>query len=305
MAPKPQIPENYPRIPKGNPEAGLLDLSLLKPLPKKIDEIVLKSLIETAIKNASVKASKEALDIEEGLTHEQLQKVYKKSATSLFEYFKRSDPAGIFQTAEGKNCKEFAVDLVRKRQSHNATMNAGWRYQFLFVECAQASNRFKGVSDVNTGDADVNLTAEIIDGSRKVLSILVSMKNRSDTISGSKWGGAISKLEDAAKNDKNKTGVFCCVFALGMDSHRFRRITRHSVNTEIWPANVVWPFVSGYSYEEMMLKVSEVLAATHIPDFILPPDIANLFALLCKKNKLIDENDIFNSKENLIKWLCS
>lgn len=305
MAPKPQKPESYPRLPNEAPEGGLLNVDKIKPLTKKIDNALLKTLIERAIENASIKASKEALKIEDGLKGEQLQKKYKKAARDLFKYFKRSDPAATFQIAEGVDSREFARELFRKRQGHKATMNAGWRYQFLLVECAQASKRFKGVSDINTGDADVNLTAELNDGSGKTVSILISMKNREDTISGSKWGGAIEKLEESAKNDKNRTGAYICVFALGMQRRRYRTMKKFSVNTEIWPANFVWPFVSGYSYEEIMLSVSEVLAAAHIPDFILPDELLNEFVRLCKINNLVDDTGIFNSKENLIKWLCS
>jgi len=93
-------------------------------------------------------------------------------------------------------------------------MNSGWRYQFLALDCAQQSRRFKSVSDIGAAEADFNAVIEFVDKKKSALSLYVSIKNRSNTMGGQDWPKAIYALENVAKTDKNRTGPYCCVFGM-------------------------------------------------------------------------------------------
>lgn len=298
-------PQGYPRISDvENPEYGLLDFSELFPLKNKLPLKELQALIGSAIGLASVKASQEALLIPDEASPEEISKIYHQAAVDILKYFKRSDPASIASFTIGKTCRDVAIELFKKRESHIASMHAGWRNQFLFLQCAQSCGRFVGVSDVGTADSDVNLSIKQSDG--KTLNLLVSLKNRLDTISGSKWQGAIEKLENIAKMDKNKTGNYCCIFGLGMHARPYRKMPeKFSVNTEIWPANVLWPFVSGYSYEEVMLEISTVLNQGKQSEFSIPRELLDQFSQICIDLGIADPKSERFLPDRTIKWLCS
>lgn len=297
------VTQPYPRISdQKSKELGLLDVNQFKPLEKKITEDTMNSLIESAIKSAEIKTNKKALEITDNMSAAEKSSIYKEAAKSLFKYFKRPDPAGIANYLHGKNYVEVANEFIKKRKTHLESMNAGWRYQYLFVECAHASERFKSVSDLSTADSDVNIIAKTTKDEN--INLYISIKNRKDTISGGSGKGVLKKLEDLALQDKNRIGAYCCIIALGIQTMKHRGRTTHSANIEYWPANFFWPFISGYTYEEIMNMVTARLSTIKKIDLKVPVEIIEEFGELCAKNKIVNSQGNFDSKEAIIKWLC-
>jgi hypothetical protein len=72
---------------------------------------------------------------------------------------------------------------------------------------------------------------------------------------GQDWPKAIQALENVAKNDRNRTGPYCCIFGIAIDrgSRYIKREKKtgraYSENTEVWLSDFFWPFFSNHSLE--------------------------------------------------------
>jgi hypothetical protein len=194
-------------------------------------------------------------------------------------------------------------------------MNSGWRYQYLAVESARKSRRFRSISDIGAAEGDFNAVVDFVESSTSTLSLYVSVKNRSNTMGGQDWPKAIRALEDVARNDKNRTGPYCCVFGIAMESGRrfIRREQKtgnpYSMNTEVWLSDFFWPFFSNYSYEEIMMLVLEVLVSAYeadeLPTQMDPPDLVlDSFGECCLQAELVDELGNFDDPLKLVHFFC-
>ena len=316
---KQTIPQDYPRIQdEGSPYYGCLDDSKLVQHQTKIPVDTLKKLIRTAIKDANKKSSREILSIPSDATLEETNKTYEKEGKSLFNYFKKycGDPASTAHQIFKKNYRDVGIEQFRNKTLQRERMNSGWRYQFLVIDCANNSKRFKSVSDIGTAEGDFNAIIEFIDKSKKPLSLYVSVKNRSNTMGGADWPKAIQALEGVAKADKNRTGPYCCVFGIAMDrgSRYIKRAQKtkvaHSVNTEVWLSDYFWPFFANYSYEEIMTLVLDVLVSSYSADELLtavdvPDKLLDAFGDACIKEGLLDELGNFNDPYKLVSFFCN
>lgn len=319
MAGKGTIPQSYPRIDDPKKAAyGCLDESYLVPHSAKIPQEQMKELISAAILNASRKSSRQILAIPAEATQAQLEKIYEREGTKLLAYFKKycGDPAATAHQVHKKHYRQVGVEQFRNRTLQKERMNSGWRYQFLAVDCAHHSKRFKSVSDIGTAEADFNAIVEFSDKSKPALSLYVSIKNRSNTMGGQDWPKAIQALEIVAKEDKNRVGPYCCIFGIAMEKG-LRRIPQqkksqkaYSDNTEIWLSDFFWPFFANYSYEEIMNLVLDVLVAkSETVDLIsqveIPDKLLEEFGAACRKAGLLDENGNFDDPYKLVKFFCS
>lgn len=290
------------------------------PHTKRLPKEQLYQLILEAIKNASLKSSREMLQIPAGATAEDLKMIYADVAWELMKYFREypTDPAGTAHQMLGKSYRQIGAELFRNRSVQKERMNSAWRYQYLAVACASASNRFRQISDIGTSEADFVVLIDPVDASYQPISLYVSVKNRSDTMGGQDWPKAIRALEEAAIKDKNRVGPYCCVFGLAMDAGtNERRIIRdgkkgtpHSSNTEVWRSNFFWPFFTNYSYEEIMAAVLDVLidisATSDLPiELDVPPELLNVFGDYCYDAGLINESGNFHNPHALVQFLCS
>ncbi|OLE51892.1 MAG: hypothetical protein AUG51_20735 [Acidobacteria bacterium 13_1_20CM_3_53_8] len=301
------IAQDYPRIQDENsPYHGCLDDSKLIPHKKRINVDTIKSLILEAIANASRKSRREILAVPVNATEEEVQAIYEREGRELFRYFKRycGDPAATAHQVFRKHFKDVGIEQFRNRTLQKERMNSGWRYQFLVIDCARHSQRFRSVSDIGAAEGDFNATIEFIDRQRKPLSLYVSVKNRSNTMGGQDWPKAIQALENVAKSDKNRTGPYCCVFGIAMDrgtryiKRELKTKTAHSVNTEVWLSDYFWPFFANYSYEEIMRLMLDVLVSSYASDELpsqtdVPEHLLESFGENCRKAGLIDESGIF------------
>lgn len=307
------VPQAYPRIDDDSrKDYGCLDESVLVPHPGKLPVEKLRGLIRNAIRNANSKSSREILSIPADVTDVEIAEIYEREGKELFKYFKKycGDPASTAHQIYGKHFRDVGVEQFRNRTLQKERMNSGWRYQYLAHDCATHSGRFQSVSDLGAAEADFNATIRFRDKSKGVLSLYVSVKNRSNTMGGQDWPKAIQALENVAKNDRNRTGAYCCIFGMAIDRgsryiKRERKTNRaYSENTEVWLSDFFWPFFSNYSYEEIIRLVLDVLLDSVAPTALaaqseVPEGLLESFGRCCKETDLVDEHGVFNNPHKL------
>ncbi len=313
------IPQAYPRIQdETSPYYGCLDDSLLTAHSGKIPPEQLKTLIRAAINAANRKSSREILSIPTDATPEEVETIYEREGRKLFQYFKKymGDPASTAHQIYGKHYRIVGTEQFRNRTLQKERMNSGWRYQFLAVDCARSSRRFKSVSDIGAAEGDFNAIIEFQNPVLAPLRLYVSVKNRSNTLGGQDWPKAIEALERVAKTDKNAIGPYCCVFGIAMDRGT-RYIKReqksklpHSVNTEVWLSDYFWPFFSNYSYEEIMTLVLDVLISSYEAENLsteieIPDKLLDSFGEACARAGLIDDKGVFNDPYRLVHFFVN
>lgn len=313
------IPQSYPRIQDQNStEYGCLDVTQLVDHTLKISPVQLEKMIENAIKKANKKSSRESIKIPQTANENEIQRIYAKAGKGLFSYFKKycGDPASTAHQVHQKHYRQVGLEQFRNRVVQKGRMNSGWRYQFLLLDCAIKSRRFQSVSDIGAAEADFNVVVEYKEKKNAPLSLYVSIKNRRNTMGGQDWPKAIHALETVAKNDKNRTGPYCCVFGIAMDrGQRYIKIEQktrqpHSVNTEIWLSDFLWPFFTNYSYQEIMSFVLEVLLRQQDSEMLsmevdVPDEVLESFGRECQKAGLIDESGFFNDPHKLVYFFTS
>ncbi|MET0649086.1 MAG: hypothetical protein ABW208_20950 [Pyrinomonadaceae bacterium] len=311
--------QDYPRIrdPKSK-FSGCLDESKVIPHKKKIPEAEMKRLMKRAIERAAVKSRREMLSIPPDATEEETAEIYEKEGKELFKYFKKypTDPAASAYQMKGKHYRDVGAELFRNRTLQKERMNSGWRYQFLAVDAARASGRFKSVSDIGTAEGDFNAVVGFIDDAYEDLNLYTSVKNRSNTLGGQDWPKAIAALEAVAAVDKNRIGPYLCVFGIAIDRgeryiKREKKTKRaQSDNTEVWQSDFFWPFFTNHTYEEIMQMMLEVLeeddadtgelpAAINVPDEVL-----DAFGKKCIDAGLVDRLGRFDNTKKLVSFFC-
>lgn len=299
-------PETYPRL-----SSSLLDDSKLQQHIFKVPSDELRKIILTAIENANKKSSRAILDISDGLSENEVQNIYLKEGKELFKYFRDyyDDPASTAHVCLRKHYTEVGREQFRNKTLQRQRMNSGWRYQFIAKDLAIASRRFVSVSDLGSEETDFNVQVMLVGENQALISIYVSVKNRSNTLGGQDWPKAIEALENVARFDKNRNGPYLCVFGLAMQrGKRFIKRNRrtknpYSINTEVWPSNYFWPFFSDYSYQEIIQAVLEVLLEASKPDAledVIPEGLLNAFGACCVAKDLVDANGYFNDAQKLV-----
>lgn len=309
------VVQGYPRIEEAGSQAdGLLDDRELAQHARVVPINDLPQLILLAIEHANKKSSREMLSISKEASDDEKAVAYRKMGIDLFKYFRHysSDPASTAFQLHGQNCREVALQQFRNKALQKERMNAGWRYQYLAIDCAQRTRRFVSVSELGLTEADFNAVVEITK-TKKPLSLYVSVKNRANTIGGPDWPNAIQALENLAVTDRNRHGPYICVFAFVIESggrsvKRTKDRSLRSPNTELWASDFFWPFFANYTYEQIMQTVLQVLmtnpqAEKASPE--VPQEIIDTFEENCKRAGLVDERGIFNDPATLVKFFCS
>jgi len=173
------VPQSYPRIEDlDSPYSGCLDDSQLVPHFTRISSAELGRLISSAIISANKKSSRQILSLPNDLPADEIQKILRKEGRALFSYFKKyvGDPAATAHQLRGKHYREVGIEQFRNRTLQKERMNSGWRYQFLALDCAQKSGRFKSVSDIGAAEGDFNAVIEFKDKNREPLSLYISVR---------------------------------------------------------------------------------------------------------------------------------
>jgi hypothetical protein len=307
--------QNYPRVKdESSKYFGMLDDNALIEHSKKIDKLLLKKIIKDAIIYANGKSSRIELGMIEELPEEIQEKLYQLKGKELFKYFIKycGDPASSALNCLNKHYSEVAKAQFKNRILQKERMNSGWRYQFIAKGAALETGRFISISDIGTNEADFNATIGIKEG-KEVLSIYISVKNRVNTMGGQDWPKAIKAIEDVAKNDKNRTDAYLCVFGIAMQKgHRIVKMDAKSKqafsnNTEIWQSDFFWPFFTNFKYNDIIKSVLEVLIDVGEEseiDIDLPASMIESFGENCKDYGLLDNEGIFNNSFKLVDLFC-
>jgi hypothetical protein len=305
----------YPRIPDETDDYyGFLDVSQLQEHSHVISEEEIKQIIKRAIINANKKSSRSILAIPNDVSRDELLEILRKQGKKLFQYFIKycGDPASTAHDCYKQHYSKIAKEQFRNRTLQKERMNSGWRYQFIAKDAAVASKRFFCISDIGATEADFTANISIKGNTNDLLNIYVSVKNRTNTMGGQDWPKAIQAIENMAKNDKNKTGPYICVFGIAMEKgtrtirNEQKSGTPYSVNTEIWLSDFFWPFFSNFSYEQIIKCVLDVLIEQNntVIDFEIPNELIDSFGDECRKLFLLDENGNFSDPYNLVNLFC-
>lgn len=167
------IAQDYPRIQdESSPYHGCLDDAKLVPHKHRLAIAAIKKLIRLAIDNANKKSCRAILSIPEDATQQEIDALYAKGGKELFKYFKKycGDPASTAHQIHGKHYREVGREQFHNRTLQKERMNSGWRYQFLAVDCARQSNRFKSVSDIGAAEGDFNAVIAFRGENRRFLA---------------------------------------------------------------------------------------------------------------------------------------
>lgn len=309
------ISQDYPRInDERSKDNGLIDESQLVEHKYVITQEEIGYIIKQAVLHANQKSSSSILNIPNNLEDEKRIRLYKEKGKELFKYFQRycGDPASSAYNCLNRNYEEIAKEQFRNWTLQKERMNAGWRYQFIARDAALKSKRFISVSDIGTNEADFNAKIAV-KNCEKMVSIYVSVKNRTNTMGGQDWPKAIRALEEVAKKDKNRIGPFLCVFGIAMEKGMRLMKTDSktkrpfSENTEIWKSNFFWPFFANLSYDEIIKSVLTVLIEIGDENKFavnVPNDLIYSFGDECKKYHLIDNEGNFNDPYRLVDFFC-
>lgn len=309
------LAQNYPRIDDEKDKYfGYIDDSQLKDHSNKPSIEQLKSIIRKAITSANKKSSRAVLNVPDEIGDEDLVKLYKKEGKHLFSYFQKycGDPASTAYDCLGRHFTQIAKEQIRNRTIQKERMNSGWRYQFIAKDTALITDRFFSVSDLGTSEADFNAVIDLKNTATKV-NIYVSVKNRTNTMGGQDWPKAINAIENMAKNDKNRTYPYVCVFGIAMEKglrnikNEAKTKQPYSMNTEIWMSDFFWPFFTNFSYEEIIKAVLSVLIEKDEDsslDFEVPEVLLESFGNECKVKGLLNEEGKFNDVYRLVDLFC-
>ena len=305
MAAKNIMQQTYPRIQdEADSCYGFLDDAQLVPHVRKITKNELKRIIKSAIVNANQKSNRTILDIQDDTSDDEMQKLFQKKGKELFNYFVKycGDPASTAIACHNNHYSTVAKEQFRNRTLQKERMNSGWRYQFIAKDGASTSQRFDLVSELGASEADFCVSIRTIKHKPDSVSIYVSVKNRINTMGGQDWPKAIAALETVAKNDKNRTSPYLCVFGIAMEKglrlikQDQKTKSNHSNNTEIWRSDFFWPFFTNHSYDEIIQAVLDVLIEIGEKDSMdieIPPELIESFGACCREHDLLDENGLF------------
>ena len=154
---KSTVPQNYPRITDTHDrEYGCLDASLLVSHKRKISPAEMERMIRDAIRKANQKSSRRSFSIPPDATPEDVLEVYHKAGKDLFKYFRKycGDPASTAYQMYRRHYRAVGAEQFHNRTVQRGRMNSGWRYQFLLLDCAIQSGRFRSASDLGMAEAD-------------------------------------------------------------------------------------------------------------------------------------------------------
>ena len=293
--------QSYPRISSAASkfEAGYIDTSQLCDIKNKISQNEFLNLINISIDKARNKVDEKIINIPEGISKLEEKKIYDKAAKDLINYIKKTDPANAVSQLLNKNLVDVAQEFQVKKDAKTYEMFSGWRNQFLLFECAKKIGRFETVGDVDTS-FDIVATIKSLSG--EVITLYISLKNRKDTMSGSSVRGVLSKLEDNAKNDKNRDGLYCIIIGCAIDTTRYRSGSSYSQNLEFWPAKLLWEFFSGFTFPHVMNSISQQQNSRKQNK--LADELKLSLIKECKKLELINEQNIFHDRKRIIEIFC-
>lgn len=200
----------------------------------------------------------------------------KKLVKACLQHLKeRNDPVlGTSFYSKLQASEIFIMDEV-PHEMQRYRMRMGLFYQYLLIELLHKASESPGTHILSAfdgyreGDVQADVRTPDYD---KGLRLYMSVKKSIDTVGGQDIGGAIKRLEDVVKQDKNLTSPYLCVFAIatpirgkviGYDESRQIRYSVHrypySPNCEIWAPGFLYPYITGLSAIEIYKEAGKLV----------------------------------------------
>jgi hypothetical protein len=172
----------------------------------------------------------------------------------------------------------FELDAI-PYEMQRRRMDIGVFYQYLIIELMRESSHSSNsnIEAVFDGSREGDLVADIKTPELKAgLRLYGSVKKSSDTVGGQDVPGVTKRLESVAKEEKNLTRPYLCVFCYATptkgkirayDDSRSIKCSKDghpfSVNCESWEPGFIFPFISGRSafdvYKLSVKKIGEFM----------------------------------------------
>lgn len=232
---------------------------------------------------------------------------------------KRSDP--ILTPYFYSQCKAseiFELDAT-SHEMQRQRMRIGVFYQFLIIELMRIVilTKNSNIEAVFDGPRAGDVLADIkTPGFAKGLRLYISVKKSSDTVGGQDVSGAIKRLEDVAKAEKNLTRPYLCVFCYatppggkvkGYEESRGIRYAQsgfpYSENCESWEPGFIFPYICGRPPSEVY-RQAIVQVSKHLPFYSLQfkQECSKLLVEKLKQLDLLDSPDKL-SQEKFVKFI--
>lgn len=172
----------------------------------------------------------------------------------------------------------FELDAI-PHEMQRRRMDIGVFYQYLIIELMREASRTENsnVEAVFDGSREGDVIADIkTPGFKHGLRLYGSVKKSSDTVGGQDVPGVVRRLEGVAKEEKNITRPYLCVFCYATPTKgkikpyaqsRTIRCNREghpfSANCESWEPGFIFPYVCGRSaidiYKLSVKKIGEFM----------------------------------------------
>ena len=253
----------YPRE-----ERGYLAKSDLFP---KLDPPLSLDVIQVSIKKAFERAKKK----KQGEDFELLETPQKLVSECLKHLKQRNDPIIGYSFYSKLNAAEvFTMDAI-PHEMQRYRMRIGLFYQYLLIELMHKASQSHNTQIIRAfdgnreGDVQADVKTPNYD---KGLRLYLSVKKSSDTVGGQDIGGAIKRLEDVVKQDKNLTSPYLCVFAIatpikgkiiGYEESRQIRYNKdhhpYSPNCETWLPGFIYPYITGWSARDIYKEAGRII----------------------------------------------
>lgn len=224
----------------------------------------------------------------------------------------RSDPIlGPYFYSLGDAEDVFELDAI-PHEMQRQRMNLGRFHQYLIIELMRAASsphRDSNIEAVFDGTREGDVVADI--QTPKLASgmrLYISVKKSSDTVGGQDVPGAVRRLENVAKSEKNITRPYLCVLCYAtpprgkIRSYQDSRSVRYdreghafSENCESWEPGFVYPYISGRLASDIYrLTLGKV--GNHLPFYTLQyrKECTPLLQQKLKEAKLVDSNGKIN-----------
>lgn len=309
MATTKQTPQPYPRGKSDYRAKSSLFPKLQPPMELKIMQDAIRKALGRTNKN------KKGEDAKSPNTPEELVKVCLKHLKE------RSDPImGTSFYSKLSASELFEMDEI-PHEMQRYRMKIGIFYQYLLIELMRANSNRKNSLFISASDGmrEGDVVADIhTPGYSKGLRLYISVKKSIDTVGGQDMGGAIKRLEDVAKKDKNLNSPYLCVIAiatpirgriLGYDDSRQMRYNvdhfPYSVNCEIWQPGFLFPYITGRSATEVYNETTKLIE-DYLPFYSLKfrKECGDLLQKELIKQCIADKNGKI-IKEELFKYIAS
>ena len=188
--------------------------------------------------------------------------------------------------------------------------------ELMRVNTKISGSNIKNVFDgTREGDAVADIRTPTFE---KGMRIYMSIKKSLDTVGGQDIPGVIKRLEDVAKEEKNLTSPYLCVFGIATpnkgklktyEEARKMKTKRdgdlYSYNCEVWMPGFLYPYITGHEPQVIFKKSIEVVR-DYLPFYTLEvrEEAIQILKSFFVENGIADEDGNID-KYNFFEYIVS